>query len=181
MLDGEMELVDGMRKALKKIETGDFSSRSGYQRIIDNAADLLFAVFEVGTAQIALTLEDKMEFAPMIQEALPAIGCRICCIVLDFPPGGLDSSKIERSGLQFIFDYFKDFPQKNTDDAASSITQDLEELWEEQDVDEWDEFLGGITTEYMDPGVGLSKYETPAVPHHHWWFFGKKRIPVDGF
>ena len=180
-MDERAELVDGMRQALKKLETRDFSSRSGYQRIINNAEDLLFAVFEVGAAQIALTLEEKMEFAPMIQDALSAIGFRVCRIVLDFPPGGLDSSKIERSGLQFIFDYFKDFPQQNTDDEASSITQDLEEFWEEQDVDEWDEFLDGITTEYMDPGIGLSTYETPDVPQHHWWFFDKKRIPADRF
>ena len=166
------KLVTGIRDALKKFETQDFDSKSRYQTGFHYARDVLFAFYKAGVSRIPLTQEEKLQFAQLLQPALPALGCRICYIVSAFPPNGLESSKAERSGLQFLFDYFTDCTTSKTDDDdGSSIIEDLNKFREEQDVDEWDEFLKSDFVDYLDPGIGLSKYSTPDVPPHHWWFF----------
>ena len=155
------ELVDGLRVALKKLESQDFSLRTGYQSILHDAEDLLFAFFEFGSSGSTLTQEEKVEFAPLIQQALLAIGFRVSYVVGVFPSAGLESSYIERSGLQYIFDHFKGLPM-------AGITQDLKNFEKEESIDVWD----GCLQEYSDdPGFTVTEDFKSKLPRSHYWWF----------
>ncbi|CAL1540065.1 unnamed protein product [Lymnaea stagnalis] len=166
------KLVTGVREALKRLETKDFSSRSAYQKLINNAEDCLFAIYKAGLSLINFTQEEKLEFGILLQQALPAIGCRISYIVSNFPPGSLRSSKIERSGLQFLFDDYKDFPvsKNNEDGDAYDMSTALSDFREKEDIEAWDDCLKRMVVDDLDPGVGAPQPSTPVVPSTHWWW-----------
>lgn len=163
-------MVMDLREALQRIQNFTFSTRSEYQTLMNNVEDCLIVMCKAGVSQINFTPEDKLELGILVQNALPAISSRINYIVSDFPPRDIQSSKYERSGLQFLFDDYKDFPVCRAEGDASELSQVLSDFKAKEDVDEWDGYLRRFFVDHFDPSTGTPQ-SSPNVPLSHWWFF----------
>ncbi|CAG7833430.1 unnamed protein product [Allacma fusca] len=172
-MDKRAKLVTEVIESLKRFGKLNFSSRQEYQKIVDNAEDCLFAIYKAGISQVKFTPEEKTEIGPLVHQSLPALGSRISYIVSHFPPTSVENSKIERSGLQFVLDDFKDLPASTG--SAATIEKDLSDFEIAEDIEGWDDYLKNLVVDYLSPDADwgcedVQKWKTEAKKQQQTYF-----------
>ncbi|KAG8271667.1 hypothetical protein J6590_057687 [Homalodisca vitripennis] len=167
------KIVKRITEGLKIIGNSKFDSKADLVKTSSTAEDLLFAFYKAGVLNIAYTLEEKRTIGPLVQPALQGLGYKLSTLQSSFSSHSTDAVRIQRSGLQFFIDTFKDFPA-STDDKSATLEETLKEFVEHEDLDGLDDCLRTAEFDcYSDDSERSAtlQAEISKLPSTHWWFF----------
>nr|XP_034837772.1 uncharacterized protein LOC117994002 [Maniola hyperantus] len=156
-----------VKKIIERLDTlakSQFDSASDLMKISLTTEDLLYAVYKAGVSNVAYTLEESQTIGFLVAAALQGLGYQVSTLHNTFSSTSIDSVRIQRSGLQFFIDTFKDFSA----DSSETLEKTLKEFVEREDVDGLDERL---RTAEFDPYCDDGELRRAKLPSTHWWFF----------
>lgn len=168
-----VKLVTSIVENLKVLANPSFSNNANIATMSSAAENLLLAIYKAGVSKINYTLEEKKNIGPLVPPALQALGYRLFTLENGFGSGPVDSSRIERSGFQFLLDDFKDFPI-SFEEKSQTLETALKEFVDHEDFESLDERLKtSVLDPYVDDGVRSQSFEEEIakLPSTHWWFF----------
>ncbi|KAG8271669.1 hypothetical protein J6590_057689 [Homalodisca vitripennis] len=166
------KIVKRIIEGLKIIGNSKFDNKADLLKILSNAEDLLFAVYKAGVLNTAYTLEEKRTIGPLVPIALQALGYKLSTLENSFSSHSIDAVRIQRSGLQFFIDTFKDFPL-STEDKPATLEETLKEFVEREDLNGLDDCLRTAEFDcYSDDSERSANLqaEISKLPSTHWWF-----------
>uniref|UniRef100_A0A1B6KIZ3 Uncharacterized protein n=1 Tax=Graphocephala atropunctata TaxID=36148 RepID=A0A1B6KIZ3_9HEMI len=168
------KIVKKIIEGLKTLANSRFESNADCLKISSTAEDLLFTVYKAGVSNTAYTFEEKLIIGPLIPPALQGLGYKLSTLQSSFSSHSVDAMRIQRSGLQFFIDIFKDFPSSS--EKSETLEDTLKEFVEREDLDGLDECLRTAEfdsyTDDSERSAGLQA-EIAKLPSTHWWFAGE--------
>lgn len=166
------KIIEKIIERLKTLAKSKFSCKEELRVVKVAAQDFFFEVFEVGISNTTFTYEEKRTIGPLVPPALRDLGYGLTILEGMFSSGSIDSARIERSGLQFFIDTFKDFPA-STEDGSESLEKTIDEFLYHEDVDAIDRHLKTAASfdDCFDfPRSPSFEAEIAKLPSTHWWF-----------
>lgn len=167
------KIIKRIIEGLKTLANSQFDSEEEFVKISTIATNILFEVYKAGVSNTTFTSEEKRTIGPLIPLALQGLAYKLSILHVSFSSNSIDSLRIQRSGLQFFIDIFKDFPA-STEDESESLEKILKEFLEREGVDALDDRLRTAEFDpYCDDGERSASLqaEIAKLPSTHWWFF----------
>lgn len=166
------KLLTAVVENLKLLANSSFSNDANIAKTSSLAENSLVAIYKAGVSKVNYTPEEKKTIGPLVPLALQALGYRVFNLDNNFGSETVDSCRIERSGLQFLLDDFKDFPA-SSEDQSHTLEKVLKEFADREDIESLDERLkSSVFDPYIDDGVRSQSFEDEIaqLPSTHWWF-----------
>lgn len=166
------KLLSAIVQDLKVLAKSSFNNSANIAKTSSAAENFLFSIYKAGVSGIDYTPEEKKTIGPLIPPALQALGYRVFTLDNSFGSVSVDSCRIERSGLQFLLDDFKDFPA-SAEDKSQTLENVLKEFVDREDIESLDEHLkSSVFDPYIEDGVRSQTFEEEIgkLPSTHWWF-----------
>lgn len=164
--------VSKIIEELKKLANSSFNSKEDLLRASTAATDLLFASYQAGVSNPTYSCEDQQVIGSLVPAALQGLSYKISQLQTSFSSTSIDTVRIQRSGLQFFIDTFKDFPV-NTPGTSQTLKEALQEFVEREDIEGLDERLRTAEFDpYCDDSERSASFEAEIakLPSSHWWF-----------
>jgi hypothetical protein len=167
------KLVSDVIQGLRALQDCKFTSLEDCRRNSFEAEKLLVRLYKAGIAGVKYTKEEGDIIGPLVPGALDVLGLRVDDILICFPPTSVTSSKVERSGLQFLLDDCKDFPASSSN-KTKTLEEPIQTFLDRQDIEGWDKRLKDAeydpVTEAAWPADSIKEVVDKIPSTHHWWF-----------
>jgi hypothetical protein len=163
---------ESLIKAINKVI--DLKNENNPSRETKNylAEQVFELVFYIGKKGIEFTEEERNVIGPLIKEIIRFLGIYILRIGWIFVPDFDGYHLLQRSGIQFLLDNFKEFPVTNEELLGDS----LKELQDSEELEIFDERLAAYNKE--NPPLDYESFPMPlvdpvrpeGVPETHFWW-----------
>lgn len=169
-----MDRTPELIQLLKSLKNAKFTPHSEYLKTVFQVDEVLDCFFQIEVSKTKFGPSEQNVIGPLIVEALRAIGTWVSHSVDEIHEGIIENYKIERSGLEFLLDRYREFP----DGRGSRLVYAFEDFKATEDVEGWDEQFKNVNNSY-DPNLyyktsdepTLNAQELKQVPESHWWWW----------
>ncbi|GBN55876.1 hypothetical protein AVEN_26395-1 [Araneus ventricosus] len=168
-----MNEIEEMTNVLKFLSTAEITTCTEFLKIVPLLDEVLEAIFKIEISGTKFSITDKNIIGPLFNDLLDLFAIWVSYTVGRIREQHSEDYKIRRSGLEFLLERYKEFPNgkdKSLESALNNfrITEDIEGLDEmfnsKKYVYDTQMFYGSSD----EPTLNAQDIEH--VPLSHWWW-----------
>ncbi len=139
---------------------------------VNRALDVLFDLNVLGLTKHKFSIEEKTEIGPLLKQVMSRLEYCVRTEVFQFPTSSFVAACTVRSGVQYLLQFYKDFP---VDNVGSTLDLHMKELL--VDIVDWEEYDECFKEFQDDPyaaGCNLTEARRlmeKKMRSDHWWWW----------